>query len=73
MTDPNHPHAPSGTETEGFRLSRGTLLRGAAGAMVDRYCYLTYVFDPPDRPVPVEESVAVLEHIWSSALGIEGD
>ena len=34
MTDPNHPHAPSGTETEGFRLSRGTLLRGAAGAMV---------------------------------------
>ena len=34
VTDPKHPHAPSGTETDAFRLSRGTLLRGAAGAMV---------------------------------------
>jgi peptide/nickel transport system substrate-binding protein len=34
VTDPNHPHAPSGTDREGHRLSRGTLLRGAAGAMV---------------------------------------
>jgi peptide/nickel transport system substrate-binding protein len=34
VTDPNHPHAPSGTETDGYRLSRGTLLRGAAAGVV---------------------------------------
>ncbi len=34
MTDPNYPHEPPGTEIDGFRLSRGTLLRGAAVGMV---------------------------------------
>ena len=49
------------------------LLATALAAMADRYCYLIYVFDPPDRPVPIEQSVAVLEHIWSSSLGIDDD
>ena len=34
MTDPNHPHAPSGTDSDSYKLSRSTFLRGAAGAMV---------------------------------------
>jgi AcrR family transcriptional regulator len=46
------------------------LLAKALAAMVDRYCYLTYVFDPPDSPVPIEDSVDVLEHVWCSSLGI---
>jgi AcrR family transcriptional regulator len=46
------------------------LLARALSAMVDRYCYLTYVFDPPERPVPIERSVTVLEHIWCASLGI---
>jgi len=47
------------------------LLARALSAMVDRYCYLTYVFDPPDTPVPIERSIAVLEHVWSAALGVD--
>ena len=47
------------------------LLAKALAAMVDRYCYLTYVFDPPEVPVPIEDSVDVLEHVWCSSLGIE--
>jgi peptide/nickel transport system substrate-binding protein len=30
VTDPKHPQAPLGEDTEGYRLSRGTLLRGVA-------------------------------------------
>ena len=47
-----------------------TLLARALTAMVDRYCYLTYVFDPPPAPVPLEESVAVLAHVWARSLGV---
>jgi AcrR family transcriptional regulator len=47
-----------------------TLLSRALTAMVDRYCYLTYVFDPPPVPVPIEESVAVLAHVWAASLGV---
>ena len=46
-------------------------LARALTAMVDRYCYLTYVFDPPETPVPVEECVNTLAFVWSSALGLE--
>jgi AcrR family transcriptional regulator len=47
------------------------LLARALAAMVDRYCYLTYVFDPPDVPVPIEDSLDVLEHVWCSSLGVD--
>lgn len=47
------------------------LLARALTAMADRYCYLTYVFDPPPKPVPVDRSVEVLTHVWASALGVE--
>lgn len=46
------------------------LLARALTAMADRYCYLTYVFDPPPKPVAVERSVDVLTHVWASALGV---
>jgi AcrR family transcriptional regulator len=42
----------------------------ALTAMVDRYCYVTYVFDPP-RPLPsADESVATLASLWSAAVGL---
>jgi AcrR family transcriptional regulator len=44
------------------------LLARALTAMVDRYCYLTYVFDPPAEPVSINESVEVLTHIWAASL-----
>ncbi|MDQ1396275.1 MAG: hypothetical protein QOG64_1534 [Acidimicrobiaceae bacterium] len=46
------------------------LLARALTGMVDRYCYLTYVFDPPAKPVPIERSVETLVHIWGSSLGL---
>jgi len=46
------------------------LLARALTAMVDRYCYLTYVFDPPAEPVPVERSVDTLVHVWATSLGM---
>ena len=43
----------------------------ALAAMVDRHCFVTYIFDPPD-PVPtVEETVRLLADLWAAALGIE--
>ena len=50
-----------------------TLLARALTAMVDRYCYLTYVFDPPPKRVPIDQSVAVLAHVWASCLGVPTD
>ncbi|TML38621.1 MAG: TetR/AcrR family transcriptional regulator [Actinobacteria bacterium] len=46
-----------------------TTLARALTAMVDRYCYLTYVFDPPSPAVPIDASVDTLEFIWAASLG----
>jgi AcrR family transcriptional regulator len=43
----------------------------ALAGMVDRYCYMTYVFDPPDGgPPPVDESARMLTELWASAVGL---
>lgn len=45
----------------------------ALTGMVDRYCYVTYVFDPPPNgPPPPEESADVLSRLWISAIGRGG-
>ncbi|MDQ1374351.1 MAG: hypothetical protein QOJ09_1689 [Actinomycetota bacterium] len=43
----------------------------ALTGMVDRYCYVTYVFDPPSSgpPSPVE-SATVLSRLWAGAIGL---
>jgi AcrR family transcriptional regulator len=43
----------------------------ALTGMVDRYCYVTYVFDPPacGPPAPAE-SAAVLARLWAGAVGL---
>ena len=42
----------------------------ALSAMVDRHCYLTYVFDPPD-PLPNPERTAdLLADLWVEAVGL---
>jgi AcrR family transcriptional regulator len=41
----------------------------ALTAMVDRYCYLTYVFDPPSGGVPTaDETADLLTALWADAL-----
>jgi AcrR family transcriptional regulator len=43
----------------------------ALTGMVDRYCYVTYVFDPPaGGPPSPEHSAEVLAKLWAAALGI---
>ena len=40
-------------------------------AMVDRYCYVTYVFDVPEGGAPApEETGRLLAAIWSAVLGL---
>ena len=43
----------------------------ALTGMVDRYCYVTYVFDPPEGgPPSPAESAAVLARLWTAAVGL---
>jgi AcrR family transcriptional regulator len=43
----------------------------ALTAMVDRYCYLTFVFDPPeDGPPAVDDAVDLLTTLWADAIGL---
>jgi AcrR family transcriptional regulator len=53
---------------EGFDI--GIAARALAG-MLDRYCYLTYVFDPPDPAPTLEASVGTLTQVWVAALGLD--
>lgn len=57
------------------RLRPGVDPRSAAAAlcaMVDRYCYLTYVFDSPLSGVPsATETGRVLADLWWHSLGLD--
>jgi AcrR family transcriptional regulator len=57
------------------RIVRRDVEAGAAAraltAMVDRYCYLTYVFDPPTSgPPSPEETADLLTDLWSDAVDL---
>ena len=47
-----------------------TLTACALTAMVDRYCYVTYVFDPPRAQPSVEVSADLLTRLWWGAIGL---
>jgi AcrR family transcriptional regulator len=40
----------------------------ALTGMADRYCYVTYVFDPPSSLPTPEQSADVLAKLWSAAI-----
>ena len=43
----------------------------ALTGMVDRYCYVTYVFDPPPGgPPSADEAADVLTKLWAGAIGL---
>jgi AcrR family transcriptional regulator len=46
------------------------LLARALTAMTDRYCYVTYVFDPAASPDTIEQSLDTLVFVWASSLGL---
>jgi AcrR family transcriptional regulator len=56
-------------------LVRGDLdhahMAAALTSMVDRYCYVAFVFDPPEGGAPsVDEVVDVLTALWADAIGL---
>lgn len=53
-----------------FDAHGASLAAAALAAMVDRYCFVTYVFDPPDRTVAVDESARILTELWAEAIGL---
>jgi AcrR family transcriptional regulator len=43
----------------------------ALTAMVDRYCYLAFVFDPPEGdPLPADDVIDLLTTLWADAIGL---
>lgn len=42
----------------------------ALSAMVDRFCFVTFVFDPPERRLPVDECARMLTELWAAAIGL---
>jgi AcrR family transcriptional regulator len=43
----------------------------ALTAMVDRYCYLAFVFDPPDGDqLPADDVIDMLTTLWADAIGL---
>ena len=67
-------------ERELRRAARAQLVRGdldpalaavALTGMADRFCYVTYCFDPPDGDPPAPEAAArVLADLWAAAIGL---
>lgn len=43
----------------------------ALTAMVDRFCYMTYIFDPADPPMPAARAVRVLTDLWMRAIELD--
>lgn len=51
-----------------FDAKGAALAATALAAMVDRFCFVTYVFDPPVHPVPVDEAARALTDLWAAAI-----
>ena len=43
----------------------------ALTAMVDRFCYMTYVFDPADPPMPAAHAARLLTELWLRAIELD--
>jgi hypothetical protein len=55
-----------------FTPAAADLVARALTGMVDRFCYVTYVFDPPaDGPPTPEEAAHLLTDLWASAVGLD--
>ena len=51
--------------------SEAALAARALTGMIDRFCYVTYVFDPPDDgPPDPDEAARVLTELWVGAIGL---
>ena len=54
-----------------FSPKTATLAARALTGMVDRFCYVTYVFDPPEEGPPSPEVASrTLTDLWAAAIGM---
>ncbi|MDQ1373839.1 MAG: hypothetical protein QOJ09_1177 [Actinomycetota bacterium] len=57
-----------------FTPASADLAARALTGMVDRFCYVTYVFDPPEGGAPPpEEAARLLTDLWAAAVGLDGN
>jgi AcrR family transcriptional regulator len=56
-----------------FTRAEAKLVARALAGMVDRFCYVSYVFDPADSPPSVDESSRVLTDLWADAIGLASE
>lgn len=60
-------------ECRSFAPPAAALAARALAGMVDRFCYVTYVFDPPTAgPPSPDEAAAVLTDLWAAAIDLRG-
>lgn len=45
----------------------------ALTAMADRFCYLSYAFDPAAEPLDVQAGADLLTGLWANAIGLPAD
>jgi AcrR family transcriptional regulator len=58
--------------TRKFTAPEADLAARALTGMVDRFCYVTYVFDPPDGGPPDSATASrLLTDLWADAVGLE--
>jgi AcrR family transcriptional regulator len=56
-----------------FSPTEAALAARALAGMVDRFCYVTYVFDPPETgPPEPEEAASLLAQLWANAICLSG-
>ena len=59
--------------TRKFSSGEADLAARALTGMVDRFCYVTYVFDPPPGgPPDPAHAATLLTDLWAAAVGLEG-
>lgn len=55
-----------------FTPRQANLAARALTGMVDRFCYVTYIFDPPeDGPPSPQEAAKLLTDLWASSIELE--
>ena len=51
-------------------LGSPKLMARALTSMADRFCFLSFVFDPTTPPISPQAGAHVLTHMWATALGL---